>query len=142
MVTVETKGIPVALMVARSLNIPLVVARRDVRITDGSVVTINYLSGSSQRIQTMSLPKRSIKEGQRALIIDDFMKGGGSVKGMMDMMKEFSVVVAGVGVVMATATPERKMVDDVKSLMILHSVDEQARRVDVRPSSLFARSGY
>jgi len=141
-VTVETKGIPVALMVARSLNIPLVVARRDVRITDGSVVTINYLSGSSQRIQTMSLPKRSIKEGQRALIIDDFMKGGGSVKGMMDMMKEFSVVVAGVGVVMATATPERKMVDDVKSLMILHSVDEQARRVDVRPSSLFARSGY
>ena len=141
-VTVETKGIPVALMVARSLNIPLVVARRDVRITDGSVVTINYLSGSSQRIQTMSLPKRSIKEGQRALIIDDFMKGGGSVKGMMDMMKEFSVVVAGVGVVMATATPERKMVDDVKSLMVLHSVDEQARRVDVRPSSLFARSGY
>ncbi|MFR1759516.1 MAG: pur operon repressor, partial [Christensenellaceae bacterium] len=137
-VTVETKGIPVALMVARSLNIPLVVARRDVRITDGSVVTINYLSGSSQRIQTMSLPKRSIKEGQRALIIDDFMKGGGSVKGMMDMMKEFSVVVAGVGVVMATATPERKMVDDVKSLMVLHSVDEQARRVDVRPSSLFA----
>ncbi len=141
-VTVETKGIPVALMVARSLNIPLVVARRDVRITDGSVVTINYLSGSSQRIQTMSLPKRSIKEGQRALIIDDFMKGGGSVKGMMDMMKEFSVVVAGVGVVMATATPERKMVDDYKSLMVLHSVDEQARRVDVRPSSLFARSGY
>lgn len=138
--TVETKGIPVALMVARSLNVPLVVCRRDVRITDGSVVTINYLSGSNQRIQTMSLPKRSIKEGQRALIIDDFMKGGGSAKGMMDMLKEFSVVVAGVGVVMATASPERKMVDDVKSLMVLHSVDEINRRVDVRPSAMFTRS--
>ena len=140
--TVETKGIPVALMVARSLNVPLVVCRRDVRITDGSVVTINYLSGSNQRIQTMSLPKRSIKEGQRALIIDDFMKGGGSAKGMMDMLKEFSVVVAGVGVVMATAAPERKMVEDVKSLMVLHSVDEINRRVDVRPSPMFNRSDF
>jgi len=140
--TVETKGIPVALMVARSLNVPLVVCRRDVRITDGSVVTINYLSGSNQRIQTMSLPKRSIKEGQRALIIDDFMKGGGSAKGMMDMLKEFSVVVAGVGVVMATAAPERKMVDDVKSLMVLHSVDEINRRVDVRPSAMFSRNDF
>ena len=140
--TVETKGIPVALMVARSLNVPLVICRRDVRITDGSVVTINYLSGSNQRIQTMSLPKRSIKEGQRALIIDDFMKGGGSAKGMMDMLKEFSVVVAGVGVVMATATPERKMVDDVKALMVLHSVDELNRRVDVRPSAMFSRNDY
>lgn len=68
------------------------------------------------------------------------MKGGGSAKGMMDMMKEFSVVVAGVGVVMATAMPERKMVEDVKSLMVLYSVDEQARRVDVRPSPLLTKN--
>ena len=60
----------------------------------------------------------------------------------MDMLKEFSVVVAGVGVVMATATPERKMVDDVKALMVLHSVDELNRRVDVRPSAMFSRNDY
>jgi len=133
-VTIETKGIPVAMMVAHSLNVPLVIARRDARITDGSVVSINYVSGSSRRIQTMSLPKRSIREGSSALIIDDFMKGGGSVKGIMDMMREFSVQVVGVGVVMSTAQPEHKLVSDYKSLMIMHNVDEGSRRITVRPA--------
>lgn len=134
-VTIETKGIPVAMMVARSLNVPLIVARRDARITDGSVVSINYVSGSSKRIQTMSLPKRSVREGSRALIIDDFMKGGGSARGLMDMMREFSVQVVGVGVVVSTSQPERKLVNDFKSLMVLYNVDESARKVDVRPAS-------
>lgn len=135
-ITVETKGIPVALMVARSLNVPLMIARRDVRITDGSVVTINYVSGSGQRIQTMSLPKRSVKEGQRALIIDDFMKGGGTACGLIDMMREFSVNVVGIGVVMATREPEHKMVESFRAITVLHGVDEAARRIDVRPAGL------
>ena len=79
-VTVETKGIPIALMTARALHKPLVIARRDNKITEGSVVTINYLTGSARRIQTMSLAKRAVKEGRKALIIDDFMKGGGTEK--------------------------------------------------------------
>jgi len=132
-VTVETKGIPVALMVAQSLNVPLIFARREARISDGSMVTINYVSGSSHSIQTMSLPKRSVKEGQRALIIDDFMKGGGTIRGLMDMMREFSVTVVGSGVVISTSA-ERRLVEGVRSLMVLHHVDETTRRVEIRPS--------
>jgi purine operon repressor len=132
--TVETKGIPVALMAAKSLGVPLTIARRDAKITDGSVVTINYVSGSAHRIQTMSLPKRYVREGQRALIVDDFMKGGGTAKGLADMMREFNVEVAGTAVVMATAEPHAKLVGDYKSLMTLRSVDEAARTVDVQPS--------
>jgi purine operon repressor len=131
-ITVETKGIPVAFMVARTLNLPLMIARRDARITDGSVVAINYVSGSNRRIQTMSMPKRNIKQGQRALLIDDFMKGGGTAKGMIDMMHEFSVQVVGIGVVVSTAQPEHKMVRDYRSIFTLNNVDEIARRVDIR----------
>ena len=46
--TMETKGIPIALMTARALNLPLVVARRENRINEGSLVTINYLFGLGQ----------------------------------------------------------------------------------------------
>lgn len=133
-VTVETRGISVAMLVARYLNIPMITARRDIRISDGSVVSINYATGSSHAIQTMALPKRAVPQGQRALIIDDFMKGGGTLRGLTDLMREFSVTVAGMGVVMATAQPERKLVENCRSLMVLHSVDEAARKVDVRPS--------
>jgi purine operon repressor len=133
--TVETKGIPVALMTAKFLSLPLIIARRDAKITDGSVVTINYVTGSSsRRIQTMSLPKRYVKEGQKALIVDDFMKGGGTTKGLTDLMQEFSVEVVGAAMVMATAEPPAKMVGEYKSLMTLRGVDETARIVDVQPS--------
>lgn len=133
-VTVETKGIPVAMMAARALNVPLLIARRDMNITDGSLVTINYVTGSKHRIQTMSLSRRVVKQGRRALIIDDFMKGGGTAKGLIDMMKEFSVAVAGVGVVMSTGQPERKLVSDYKSLMVLNNVDEIMGNIEIVPS--------
>jgi purine operon repressor len=133
--TLETKGIPVALMTAKFLGIPLIIARRDTKIADGSVVSINYVTGSMHRIQTMSLPKRYIKEGQRALVVDDFMKGGGSAKGLADLMNEFNVEVIGTVVVMSTVEPALKLVGDYRSLMTLHGVDETARAVDVQPSS-------
>lgn len=140
-VTVETKGISVALMVARCLNVPMITARRDVRISEGSVVTINYVTGSTHKIQSMSLPKRAVAEGQRALIIDDFMKRGGTIRGVVDLMREFSVTVAGMGVVMSTAEPDRKLVDNCRSLMVLYGVDETARKVDVRPSRWLKADG-
>ena len=56
-VTVETKGIPVAMMAARSLDCPLVIARRDVKSMEGSVVTINYVSASSRSIQGHVAPQ-------------------------------------------------------------------------------------
>lgn len=79
-ITAETKGIPLAMGVARLFDRPLVVARRESKVTEGSVVTINYISGSSKRIQTMSLAKRAVSEGQKTIIIDDFIAGGGTVR--------------------------------------------------------------
>jgi purine operon repressor len=79
-ITVETKGIPIAMATGRALNCPVVVARRENKVTEGSTVSINYVSASSRRIQTMSLVKRAVQRGQKGLIIDDFMKGGGTAK--------------------------------------------------------------
>ena len=87
--TVATKGITIAHAIARHLNVPVVVVRRDSKVTEGSTVSINYVSGSSRRIQTMVLSKRSMKSGQRVLITDDFMKVGGTMNGMKNLLEEF-----------------------------------------------------
>ncbi len=131
--TVETKGIPLAMMVARAFNKPLVIVRRGSKVTEGSSVSINYVTGSSKRIQTMSLPKRAIYPGSKILIIDDFMKAGGTAKGMIDLACEVGGVVVGIGVLVATATPEPKLVDDYSALLTLHEVDEQSRNVVIQP---------
>ena len=133
--TMETKGIPVAMMTARMLNVPLVIARRDSRAYEGSAVKINYVTGDAgDRIETMALTRRAVEPGQKALIIDDFMKGGGTLRGMHTLMKEFSVEVVGTGVVIATASPEKKRVDGVTALMVLREVDREKGSALVTPS--------
>src|SRR5699024_8342470 len=47
-ITVETKGIPLAYAVANYLNVPVVIIRRNMRVTEGSSVSINYVSARSQ----------------------------------------------------------------------------------------------
>ncbi|MBS7262219.1 MAG: pur operon repressor [Eubacteriales bacterium] len=124
-ITIETKGIPVALMTARALGVPLIVCRRGIKPLYGSLITTNYISGSTKEIETMSLPKRAIRSGQRGLIIDDYMRAGGSIRGIKEMMAEFGAMVVGVGVVMATAEPKEKMIDEYMSLVTLDEIDEE-----------------
>lgn len=135
-VTIETKGIPVALMTAHMLNLPLVVIRRESKISEGSTVSINYFSGSAERIQKMSVSKRAVTPGSKAIIIDDFMRAGGSVKGISDMLSEFDIEIVGTGVVIASIEPEKKKIVDYFPLIYLGSVDENEKSVDVFPNSL------
>ena len=132
--TMETKGIPVALMTAHALGVPLVIARRSSKVYEGSAVNINYVSGSSGHIETMSLSRRAVQEGQRALIIDDFIKAGGTAKGMIDLMHEFNVTVVGLGFVMSTAQPAKKRVQGEKALMVMEISQEDNPVAKVQPA--------
>lgn len=129
--TVETKGIPLAMMVARAFNKPLAIARRDSRVTEGSSISINYVTGEQRRIQTMSLTKRAIPAGAKVLIIDDFMKGGGTAKGMQELVREIGGSVVGVGMLIATADPKPKHVHQYEALFHLHKVDEINKKIDI-----------
>jgi purine operon repressor len=133
-VTVETKGVSLALLIAHAMAKQLVIARRDVKITEGSVVTINYLSGNSSRMRTMSMSRRAVSPGQKALLIDDFIAGGGTVYALCEMMKEFSITVVGCGVAIATRQPEKKQVENYKALFTLEEVDTAAGRIVIHPA--------
>ena len=132
--TMETKGIPVAFACANALGVPLVIARHSSKVYEGSAVNINYVSGSGS-IETMSLSRRAVKENQRALIVDDFLKGGGTARGMVELMREFNVTVAGMAFVMATVEPEKKKVSGEKSLMTLEIRGGDVPEAIVRPAN-------
>jgi len=131
-ITIETRGVGVAMMTAHYLNLPLIVLGRETRVADGSTVSINYFSGSTDRIQKMSVSRRAIKPGQRAIIIDDFMREGGSVKGIIDMLSEFDAVKAGVGVVMATRGAKERSIGEYFPIMILDDA-QGIYRVKINP---------
>ncbi len=130
--TVETSGIPLAMQVARAFNVPLVIARHNNSdITVGSTVNINYVSGSTKAIQTMAMPKRALQPGSRVLIVDDVMKGGGTAKGMEALAHEVGAQVVGKAFLIATATPQRKLIDNYTAFFTLHNVDEENQLVEL-----------
>ena len=137
LITVETKGIPLAYEVARNLGVQLVIARRDTQVTEGPTVTINYVSGTSGRLQQMSLSKRSMKPSSKCIFIDDFMKGRGTAQGIKDLLKEFDSELVGIGVLIDNKQVEKKLVDDYVSIVELNSVDKSSI-IEVQPSEMFS----
>lgn len=135
--TVATKGIPIAQAVARHLNIPFVIVRRDNLVTEGSTVSINYVSGSSKRIQMMSLSRRSLKEGAKVLIVDDFMKAGGTINGMINLLAEFNATVAEIAVLVESESEEERLIDQYISLVKLTEVDEKEKQISVTVGNYF-----
>jgi len=133
-VTVETKGIPLAYEVARFLGVQLVVVRRENKITEGSTVSINYVSGSTNRIQNMSLSKRAIKSGSKCIFIDDFMKAGGTAFGIIDLLKEFDSKLVGIGVLVDNSQIEKKLVNDYVSIIEFNGMDEDNNAI-LNPSN-------
>lgn len=140
--TVATKGIPIAHAIARHLNVPVVIVRRDSKVTEGSTVSINYVSGSSRRIQTMVLSKRSMKSGQRVLITDDFMKVGGTMNGMKNLLEEFECTLAGVAVLVEAEHKDEQLVEKYLSLVKLREVSEKERKIELHEGNYFSDGGY
>lgn len=136
-VTVETKGISLAYSTASFLNVPVLVVNKNSKITEGSVVTINYVSGSTGRIQTMSLAKRALKLNANVLIIDDLMKAGGTINGIINLLKEFDANIKGIGVLVEVDGVEEKLVNEYVSLLRLIEVNEKENRVKVALGNYF-----
>jgi purine operon repressor len=128
-VTVETKGIPLAYEVAKMLGVQLVIVRRDNKVTEGSTVSINYVSGSSERIQTMSLSKKSTKQGSKCIFIDDFMKAGGTARGIINLLREFESKVVGIGVLIDNIEHQHKLIDDYISIIKFKGINKEGNSV-------------
>ncbi|RNA66050.1 pur operon repressor [Alteribacter keqinensis] len=135
--TMATKGIPLAYAVAAQLNVPVSIVRHEHRITEGSIVSINYVSGSKKRIQTMSLARRSLKPQSNVLIIDDFMKAGGTIRGMMELVSEFQSTVAGIGVLTEATHDEEPLVADYVSLTKISQVNAKEKTIKAEIGNIF-----
>jgi len=131
--TIETKGIPLATVIARMLNIPIVVIRKSARLTEGTTIQMNYLTGSKKTIKTMALPIKSIVRGANVLFVDDFMKAGGTTKGVVDLMKEFDATVVGAAFMMLQKTDDKKLIDDYFALVELEGINETTEEIIIKP---------
>lgn len=83
----------------------------------------------------MSMSKRAIRPGAKVIVIDDFMRGGGSVTGISEMINEFGGSVVGVGVAISSKEPVKKRVSEYTAIVYLGNVDESSKMIDVSPNT-------
>ena len=133
--TVETKGIPIAQSVAMYLNRPFVIVRNSSHITEGSTVSVNYVSGSSQRIKKMELSRRTLSAGAHVVVVDDFMKGGGTLNGMCSLIKEFGAHLAGMTVFAEGQFDGQRLVENCTSLIKVNTAAENGSKLVAKPGS-------
>ncbi|MCM0599688.1 pur operon repressor [Periweissella fabalis] len=132
--TAATKGVPMAQAVATELNVPFVIVRNDSKITEGPTMSVNYLTGSSKRVEKMELSRRSLPTGSRVLVVDDFMKAGGTIKGMMSLVGEFEGTVVGAAVFAEGRVSER-VVDKYTSLIHVDTLTSDGNGITVAPGN-------
>lgn len=94
---VVIKGVFFVNVVVNVFNVFFVIVCCDLKIIEGLIVSVNYVLGlSGDCIEKMFFLKCSFKVGSCVLIVDDFLKGGGIVNGMISFLCEFDLELVGV----------------------------------------------
>jgi purine operon repressor len=68
------------------------------------------------------------------LVVDDFMKAGGTAKGLIDLMQEFEAEVVGFAVLIVTAEPKEKLIQDYVALLELKEIAQDGSQIVIQPS--------
>lgn len=140
--TIETKGIGLSVAVARFLNVPYVVVRRDSAEAEGSTISVNYVSGSHQTVKKMELTKSSLKPKSKVLILDDFLRNGGTMNGLLSLLEEFECEPAGICVFAENTYQERQSLLEYVSLLkieIVYDKEESHFELKSSPGNFFEK---
>ncbi|EMF0438854.1 xanthine phosphoribosyltransferase [Enterococcus hirae] len=98
-VTIEASGIAPALFVARTLNVPMIFARKAKSLTmDEELLTTSVYSFTKQVTSTISISRKFLSAEDKVLIIDDFLANGQAAKGLVELCRQAGAGVEGIGI--------------------------------------------
>ena len=113
-VTIESSGIAPALMTARKLGKQLVILKkRTSKILNEDVYQTPVISFTKGEEYNLTMSKKFIGEGDKVLIIDDFLANGEACSGAIRLIKEAKAEIAGIGILIEKSfQPGRKRIEE------------------------------
>ena len=98
--TVEASGIAIALAAARYFDfVPVVFAKKAQSINlDGEQYATTIYSFTKQKEYPVIVGKRFLSEGDKVLIIDDFLANGCALEGLIKICEAAGAEVSGIGI--------------------------------------------
>ena len=113
-VTIESSGIAPAQMAALSLGVPLVILKKSTsRILKDEVLQTEVFSFTKNAAYQLTMKKKFFREGDRVLLVDDFLANGEAASGAARLLEQAGAQVAAIGIVVEKSfQPGRKLLTD------------------------------
>jgi adenine phosphoribosyltransferase len=93
--TAAVDGIPLATMVANSLGVNLVIAKRGKEVGVKAFLEETYALKDSGVTMTLYIPKEAIKKRDSVLIVDDMIKTGETQAALVNMVRKVKAEISG-----------------------------------------------
>lgn len=137
--TIEASGIGIACVAAEFFHVPVVFAKKSkTKNIAGDVYTAQVESFTHGGVYEIIVSKEFLGEGDRVLLIDDFLANGKALEGLAKLIKDSGAELVGAGVVIEKGFQRggeviRQMGIRLESLAIVESMDCGTGEIIFRP---------
>ena len=137
--TIETSGIAIACSVAREFGVPVVFAKKSKSVNmDGDMYVAEVESYTHKKTNKVIVAKKFLSEGDRVLIVDDFLANGCALQGLISIVDSAGAEVVGCGIVIEKGFQEgghriRNLGFRLESLAIVESMNDETGEIVFRP---------
>ena len=137
--TIEASGIAVACSVAREWGVPVVFAKKSKSLNmDGEMYVAEVESYTHKKTNKIIVAKKFLSEGDRVLIVDDFLANGCALQGLISLVDSAGAEVVGCGIVIEKGFQEgghriRNLGFHLESLAIIESMNDETGEIVFRP---------
>lgn len=136
--TIEASGIGIACVVAQSFGVPVVFAKKTkTKNIAGDVYTSKVESFTHGRVYDIIVSKEFLGEGDKVLLIDDFLANGKALEGLAQLVEDSGAELVGAGIVIEKGFQVggeliRSRGIRLESLAIVESMNEESGTIVFR----------
>ena len=136
--TIEASGIAIACAAARYFKTPVVFAKKSKSVNiDGDLYVATVESFTHKNVNKVVVSKKFLTEGEKILIIDDFLANGCALQGLISIVEDAGASVEGIGIAIEKGFQGggdkiRALGYRVESLAILESMNPENKTVIFR----------
>lgn len=136
--TIEASGIGIACIVAQYFGVPVVFAKKAKSINlDGEMYVAEVESFTHKTKNNVIVSKKFLKEGDKVLLIDDFLANGCALQGLIQIVQSAGATVEGIGIAVEKGFQQggkiiRNLGYQLESLAIVESMDWQTGEIKLK----------
>ena len=121
--TAAVNGIPLAVMIAQTLETKLAVALKAREVGDMKYLEAQYFSPSPPMLTSLYLPEIAIERGERVLIVDDLLRTGRTLRALMKLVHDANARTVGVFALISLGEEWRKYIPrDLERVIVVKIV--------------------